>query len=66
MPASVVQRTESYMILRVNDGRLEDWGLHETYEAAKKRMAGSGLDASWKIAVINCYFQAKHTSAKPK
>jgi len=58
MEAAVV-KSEGYLIFRVGNGRLEDWGLYETYEAAKKHMAASGLSAEWKIATINCYFRTK-------
>ena len=50
---------ERYLIFRIEDGRLETWGVYDTYEAAKERKASSGLLDDWKIATI------KHYSTEP-
>jgi hypothetical protein len=54
-----IVKTEGYLIFRVENGRLEDFGLYETYAAAKERIAAAGLAADWKIATIHCYLRAR-------
>jgi hypothetical protein len=54
-----VVRSEGYLIFRIQDGRLEDCGLYETYEAAKARMASAGLSTDWKIAPITCWLRER-------
>jgi hypothetical protein len=46
-------RQARYLIFRIEDGRLQDFGLYDTYEAAKKRKASAGLLDDWKIATID-------------
>jgi hypothetical protein len=57
-PSGVVEKSEGYLIFRVENGRLENCGLYETRAAAERRMAAMGLSAEWKIAAIDCWFQA--------
>jgi hypothetical protein len=52
-------RTDGYLIFRIENGRLENYGVHESYEAAEKRMAYARLSADWNIAKICCYFRAQ-------
>jgi hypothetical protein len=52
-------KTEGYLIFRIEDGQLEDYGLYETRAAAEERMASAGLAVSWKIAAIDCWFHSK-------
>jgi hypothetical protein len=54
-----VLKPEGYLIFRVENGRLQDYGLYGTRSAAEERIAGAGLSADWKIAAINCWFRSK-------
>ena len=45
--------TQRYLIFLIEDGHLSTWGLYDTYEAAKERMAHAGLSAAWKIASVD-------------
>jgi hypothetical protein len=45
-------KQDRYLIFQVKDGRLETFGLCDTYAAAEKRVASAGLSAEWKIATI--------------
>lgn len=49
-----MSREQRYLIYEIEDGRLQVWGLYDTYEAAAARIARSGLSAS-KIAAVD-YF----------
>jgi hypothetical protein len=50
-------KTQHYLIFRVVDGEFQDFGLYETYAAAKERMTAAGLAAGWKIAPIDCWLR---------
>src|SRR5262249_21941004 len=59
-------KTEGYLIFRVENGEFENFGLYDTYAAAKERIAGAGLSADWKIAAINCWSQSPDTSRRTR
>jgi hypothetical protein len=62
--AEEIVKTEGHLIFRVENGRLENYGLYETYAAAKERIAAAGLAADWKIATIHCYLRARTPTSR--
>jgi hypothetical protein len=61
--SDAVVRSEGYLIFRIENGRLEDWGVHESYAAAEERRKGSGLGPEWKIARVYCWLRARTKEA---